>query len=285
VARDLRAAGSWLLLAGLLVVAVSAGASKARGVAPAGGTTYSAAVLADHPIGYWRFDDHGGVARAETGRISGRYFATRTIHGVSGTARRFDGRTSYVVVPSSTAWSQPTTGALTVEFWMRPATLTFPHEEGSGYVWVLGKGSPGSHEWGFRMYGRDNTENPPRENRIAFYAFNPSGGEGAGAYFQEQVDPGRWIYVVGELTTTGVRIFKNGEFKLGPPSKGTLYGNPAFNVTPVHGDAPLRIGTRNFHSFFEGGVDEVAIYPYLLSAQQIRHHYEVAVHANPDLQH
>lgn len=246
---------------------------------------YAAAVLADHPVGYWQFDDaaRSKVAASSAGHIAGTYFHTGRVEGAIGDARSFNGANSYVSIPSSPAWSQPTTGQLTVEFWMKPAVLTFPHEEGSGYVWILGKGHPGAQEWGFRMYGQNNTENPPRGNRIAFYAYNPAGGEGAGAYFQDSIVPGRWIYVVGELTSNGVRIYKNGTFRQGPPSMGTLYGNPAFNITPATGNAPLNVGTRNLHSYFEGDIDDLAIYPYLLSSAQIRHHFVVARQGNPAL--
>jgi hypothetical protein len=69
--------------------------------------------------------------------------------------------------------SSRTTGVQTVEFWMRPDRLVFAEEEGSRYVWVVGKGTTGSQEWAFRMYGTDNDESPPR-GRL------PPGGAGRG---------------------------------------------------------------------------------------------------------
>ena len=61
-----------------------------------------------------------------------------------------------------------------------------------------------------------------------------------------------------------------------PPSLGTLYSNPKFNIMPTHGTAPLRLGTRDLGSFLRGGLDEVAIYPHVLSAQKIQEHYKIA---------
>jgi len=203
--------------------------------------------------------------------------------GVVGLARIFDGQSAYVQIPDSNAWSQPTTGALTVEFWMRPDALVFPHEEGSGYVWILGKGEPGRYEWSFRIYGQDNRESPNRGNRVGFYAYNPQGGEGAGAEFQDTVVAGQWIYVVGELTSTGVKIYRDGTLRQGPPARATLYANPAYRIHMAHGSAPLRIGTRDFHSWFLGAVDEVAIYPRLLSDAEIQQHYQLALAENPGL--
>jgi hypothetical protein len=31
-------------------------------------------------------------------------------------------------------------------------------------------------------------------------------------------------------------------------------------ITPEHGDAPVRIGTRDFNSFFQGAISRVAIF-------------------------
>ena len=70
-------------------------------------------------------------------------------------------------------------------------------------------------------------------------------------------------------------IYKDGIFRQGPPAPGTLYRNPQWQITSVPGSAPLRLGTREGKSFFTGGLDEVAIYPRVLTAQEIRDHYDV----------
>jgi len=79
-------------------------------------------------------------------------------------------------------------GQLTVEAWVRPDTLQFPAEEGTGYVNFVGKSSYGAgnqEEYELRMYSQVNKEVPVRPNRVSAYAFNLSGGEGSGAYFQD----------------------------------------------------------------------------------------------------
>src|SRR5207244_2828563 len=110
----------------------------------------------------------------------------------------------------------------TIEAWMRPDTLQFTHQEGSGYVHWLGKyigtGTNKQEEYVARMYSLQTSDNPPRPNRISGYAFNLSGGQGAGSYFQDPVSTGEWIYVVIVINTlntsptypTGyTKIFKN----------------------------------------------------------------------------
>ncbi len=75
----------------------------------------------------------------------------------------------------------------------------------------------------------------------------------------------------GDASTkgAGVQIYKNGVRRLGPPSAGVLYNNPQWQIKPVSGTAPLRLGTRNLKHFLVGAIDEVAIYPRVLTAKEI----------------
>ncbi len=71
----------------------------------------------------------------------------------------------------------------------------------------------------------------------------------------------------------GVHIYKNGLRKLGPPSPGALYGNWRFPVSSRHGPAPLRIETCDGTSYLTGAVDEVAVYPRVLTEAEIVDNY------------
>ena len=179
---------------------------------------------------------------------------------------------------------------------MRPDTLVFPGQvdsNGEIYIHWLGKCVSGSGqcEWGLRFYSGDS---PTRPNRISAYIWNPPGVEGAGAYFQYGInddDPlvvGTWYHIVavyepGDQDTpgAGVRIYKNGVKKQGPPSPGTLYST--YGLVPVHGTLPVNLGTRDAAtsgnaavSYLTGGLDEVAIYPYALNDDQVMDNYQAA---------
>ena len=249
---------------------------------------YRNRVLAKGPIAYWRLGEFAGpVAADETcNGYDGSYVGNPTF-GQAGaimndpnTAVQFNVPRDHVEIPDRADFSQLTSGlGLTVEAWMRPDVLTFPGQTADPYVHWLGKGVAGQHEWGFRFYSNDTT----RPNRISAYIWNPMGGEGAGAYFQDEVVPGEWIHVVacyepGDKDTVppaGVHIYKNGVHRLGPPSSGTLYRT--YNIVPVHGTAPLRLGTRDLGSFLIGGLDEVAIYPRVLTTAEILDNYNNGV--------
>jgi hypothetical protein len=182
----------------------------------------------------------------------------------------FDGVTTYAETPDRDALSIATTGALTVSAWINPSTLLFPKTEDTGYVHFLGKGLHGQEEWLFRIYSSGNTEN--RGNRISFYVFNLSGGEGAGSYFQDQLTPGQWIHVVGVADSQNTYIYSNGAFRRCDQyiNSATSSCNPPFvTVTPQHGTAPLRIGTTTLESFFKGSIRDVRIWNRALSASEI----------------
>jgi len=264
--------------------------------------SYSSAVLAKGPVGYWRLGElTGPTAFDSSGSANDGIYCGDPAFGESGaiindgdTSVRLHGYQSrdYVEIADpqdgSRAFSQPTSGqGLTVEVWMRPDVLTFPGQTSDPYIHWLGKGEPSHYEWGFRFYSLDAA----RSNRISAYIWNPggpSGGEGAGAHFQDELVPGEWMHIVacyepGDKNTVpraGVHIYKNGVHRHGPPSRGTLYSNPLFNITPAHGDAPVRLGARSSNSTgldytFNGALDEVAIYPRVLGREEILENFTI----------
>jgi hypothetical protein len=62
---------------------------------------------------------------------------------------------------------------------------------------------------------------------------------------------------------------------LGPPSSGTLYRT--YDISPAHGTALVRLGTRDRGSFLLGGLDEVAIYPRVLTPQEVLENYSLGI--------
>ena len=267
--RHFLAAGSGLLLP---VCSTAAAASA-----------YGRRVLEKKPCGYWRLGEMAGttvVADASgnglNGSVSGEVALGEkgVLDKEKDAAAKFDGRAGGCIeIPDHPSLSQPTSGqGFTVEAWMRPDDLEFTGGEGSeGYIHWLGKGETGRQEWALRFYPKDSS----RPNRVSAYIFNPGPGLGSGAYVEEHLKPGRWIHIVatfdpGDATSpkAGVSIYKDGKLALGPAkSPGALY--KTYGVMPVHGSAPLRIGTRDKKNFFTGAIDEVAIYPRVLTTREI----------------
>jgi hypothetical protein len=170
--------------------------------------------------------------------------------------------TDYIEISDSADFSVATANSLTVSAWMRPDVLTFPNSESTGYVHWMGKGEAGQQEWTFRMYNETTTDVPPRPNRISFYVFNLQGGEGVGSYFQDPVQAGEWIHVVGIADGQNTYIYKNGVLKQSQSYAGI--------ITPQHGTAPLRIATRDFKSFFLGAIRGVQLWSRALTASEVQ---------------
>lgn len=192
----------------------------------------------------------------------------------------FNGVDDYVEIPSSEDFSVSTFEELTVSAWIRPDVLNFSNQEGTGYVHWMGKGEAGAQEWVMRMYSRTNSETPPRPNRISFYVFNPEGNLGVGSFFQDPVTKGAWIFVVGMAGPAQTYIYKNGVYRRCDTYRGPAHGGCPIHtqpgtdeqivINPQAGAAPLRIGTRDFASFFEGGIYKVRIWNRVIQADEIQ---------------
>jgi hypothetical protein len=218
-------------------------------------------------------------ARAHDGTYYGDVVFAQpgAVVGDPNAAAFFDGKSAYAQITDSADFSQSTSGnGLTVEAWMRPRALAFAGETAQEYVHWLGKGQAGAFEWGFRFY---SSESPTRPNRISAYIWNAAGGEGAGAYFQDELTPGSWIHVAATFDPgdrsddrAGVSIYRDGVLRGNPRrTRGARYAS--YDIVPARGSAPLRLGTRDLNSFFRGSLDEVAVYPRVLEAAQIAANY------------
>lgn len=217
-----------------------------------------------------------------SGRVAALVVAAMLCDGLWGAGRpagkfylHFSGDGQYAEIPSAPDLSFGRDG-FTVSAWLRPETLEFSTTEGSGYVYWMGKGERGQQEWAWRMYSYANREKPPRPNRISFYLFNLDGGLGEGSYFQEPVRPKEWIHVTAVADQGTTTIYKNGEYMRcdeynGPAGRGCQAHNE--RIHPSHGDGPLRLGTRDLKSFFQGGLSQVRIWNRALSGEEVRRLY------------
>jgi hypothetical protein len=246
-------------------------------------------VLAKKPVGYWRLGEASSTkATDESGFNHHGVFRGAVMLHQAGALKHdddasiaVDGKGASVEIPDDPAFGVATSGkGMTVEAWMRPGALEFPGDTSDPYVHWLGKGDEGQHEWAFRFYSYNST----RPNRVSAYIFNPAGGLGSGAYFEDALVAGQWMHIVATFDPptkanpkAGVSIYRDGVLRKGPGvpgSSGTLYSE--YQVAPTHGSAPLRLGARDLtHHSLTGGLDEVAIYPQVLTAAEIREHWMI----------
>jgi hypothetical protein len=234
---------------------------------------YDSATLALSPVAYFRLiPSKGRVERNAAGRSPDGAFtradpgrAHRALPNGS-PATLFDGRV-VLRVPSTPSLSVPTTGALTLQAWVRPETLTFQRTQGAGYVTWPGKVGPDANEYAMRMYSLGNAEG--RGNRVSAYAFNAEGGKGSGSYFQDPLTAGEWLMVTAVITTRADAGY--------PANTVTIYRGASrrqtsslteFDVMPTAGKAPLQVG-GDAGSFFEGAIGKVAVFDRPLTPRDI----------------
>jgi Concanavalin A-like lectin/glucanases superfamily len=284
----------------------AAGATSGTGGSGGGrpGAAYDSAVLADQPVAFWGVNMAPVSEPDLTGNGHDGTYQGGTPPRVAlpngDPAADFDGTKQFLSVPSSAAFSIPTTGTLTWEGWIRPDVLQFPHDDGSsGFVDWMGKCEQygPTCEWEARMYDTTTQETPNRPSRLSAYVFNPSAGLGSAADWQPNaglIATGNWYHVVGQYTLltqpsdcTGtaaspgsIDIWVNG-VKWDHGSHGQTGCMSQYNVVPKANNSALNIGTMAKDSFFKGAIAKVAIYAHPLSQAQINNHYSIMTGKQP----
>lgn len=218
---------------------------------PPPGDDYRSTVLAAGPVAYWRLGGTGSTVAAETGTsgtaVGGVTATAGALTGDPDGARDFDGSTGRVDVASSPALNM--TGDLTVEAWVRPDRVH------SGVV--VQKGGPrGYPEWQYRLG-------------------MTSGGQWRGTVFMGSTARavtapgsaaiGKWTHLV--LTRSGdtMTIFVDGTAVATASAVGSL------NVSSF--DLAIGRSGESTTSYFDGALDEVAVYDRALDAATVRAHH------------
>lgn len=236
-------------------------ATAVAGMSPANAaTSYDDTVVADRPVAF--FDVNGALTRDKgTGghRLDyGGQPGTATMpNGAS--AMLLDGEDDFATIADSDDLSIGN-GVLTIEAWLRVDDLNNEDLDNGQYVHWIGKGEGNDQEYALRLYNDDHE----RSNRISGYAFNASGGEGSGSYFEDDLEIGQWMHV-------GV-VFDGNDERVSIYRDGSLRDSDGFEgVDPSNGNAPLRIGTRELSSYLEGAIGKVAVYDYDASSTFDQH--------------
>lgn len=231
-----------------------AAASLLSGVAQA---EYSTAVLADKPLGYWRFNDSGeSAANAGTGgaSLNGSY-----VNGERPAVSSFtliDGRTvnglgtgntvidlggsgdDYVTVPESILNDL---SEFTMSGWIKPAART------ANRIGLFGQND--AVEFGFIAPNQIQLWTP--QGGVLNYTVNP----------QTQIKEDTWVHLAVVADGSNMRLFLNGK----PTQAGPSYGSSDFNFNIGGGGVYDNTGNQ-----FTGSVDEIAMFDKALTEAQIK---------------
>jgi hypothetical protein len=213
---------------------------------------YVSEVLADNPIGYWRFEEDSGLAidSSPTGAdgtynnvLSGVFPGAGTIGGKSAS---FDGSTSFVDLPGT--WGGAGMTELTLEAWVNnadPVTGTFQA--------ILSGHDPNAFAH-FQLHSAGNMG-----------AYTDPGNAFVAAPIVPATPTGEWRHVVMTSKSGETKVYLDG-VQFGA-TVATAFDNISASSNVDIGIGHL--GTR----FFSGLLDEVAIYDSALSAERVDAHF------------
>lgn len=217
----------------------------------AGPLSYSATVLADGPIAYWRLDDTTtAIAKDSSGHgHDGSYqggvtFGATGIPGDGDTAVSFDG-TGQMTVSLPSAFDFAGNVPYSIELWAMPAS-------GPTSMGLVGKSTYGADAGGYSGWylacASDDT--------IDSWRNNDETGNPAPA-------PGVFLHIVSTYDGTNLSLYVNGQPFSSDPVPAPIAAT----------NAPLIAGTVTSWGTFVGVLDEIAIYDKALTQKQIATHY------------
>jgi hypothetical protein len=238
------------------------------------GPTYVEAVQQDGPVVWWRLGDSAGtVADDFIGTVNGGFVGGVTL-GAAGladafdTAVSFDGVDDRMSVPSTNLINLGTARSVhTIEAWFSPDDITRRQ-----VIYEQGGTTRGASIYvdGGRVYGGMwNTANDP--SATTPWASGP-------AFVSAPIAVGEKYHVVLVLDQPGnaVVFYVNGVEAGRVTGVGLLYPHGSLgSVGSAFQDVRFHTGTSaGAGFFFDGTIDEVAVYAKALSAARVAAHYE-----------
>lgn len=214
---------------------------------------YGAAVYNDDPDLYWRFNESTGTTAADSGRSlnDGTYRSGVTL-GQSGAipgnaAARFDG--SNDVVYSNGMFSNPT--VFSVEAWFNTTSTA------GGKIIGFGNAQNGeSNNYDRHVYMLNN-------GRVVFGVWT---GQANTIETPVSFNDGQWHHVVASQSGNGMKLYIDGELQgTNPQTANQQYDG----YWRVGGDS-----TWGGAQYFNGSIDEAAVYGYELTQGRVRAHYQ-----------
>lgn len=253
-----------------------AGDARPSSDAPDATATYRALVLHDHPLAYWRFDETAAtVARDETGHGYDATYVGSVVLGVPGAlagdpspAARFDGTTAYAFVPDASKLAFTGTSPYSLEVWVRPRPAP-------NYRIILAKviqDPTGQTGTGYVLSVLPETDagvTPLVDGRV-------NGSDRGGFQTQGRVADGAWSHVVVTYASGTGLAYVNGA-AAGQGSQPQTLPSIASDFTIAGEYAGTSLGGAGY----PGDLDEMAVYDYAMTPDQIALHYHAGIGQAP----
>ncbi len=199
-------------------------------------------------VGYWPLDGNGTAVVGDSGTVNGAAAAADRLGNPSG-ALAFNGTSNYVQVPHSAPIGANVRDTLTLSMWIRPgvnlsttADTYRALEKGDSYFFIQGNGTNlGTGGQNFVIKQSDTVR---------------------AVSLNEALSANTWYHLAATYTrTTGeMCIYLDGGLK-------NTFIAPAAQID--NDGLPLRIGSDDAGKWFNGRIDDVAIYDHVLQPYEI----------------
>lgn len=222
-------------------------------VLASGGSGYASQVLNSNPAGYWRLNEAPNSATVQDSN-SGSTKSHGTVQGkmtlgVAGpfaggnSAAAFDGADDFISIPNEDYFEAK--GAITVEVWIKVASFTRTWQA------IVAKGD---NSWRLARYGDTGR-----------LSFDTDGLDVPYLAGNRNVNDNQWHHVVAVYDGEAKYIYIDGVLDAWTAARGNV----------VNSTYEVRIGenAQATGRYFNGAIDEVAIYQRALSLDEIRSHY------------
>lgn len=207
-------------------------------------------------VGHWKLNETGGTTAADSSPTGndGTYTGGVTLNqagpypGVGAVAADFDGNDDYVAIPNENLYD--ITGPLTVAVWFK--VDEFDHH----FQTIVAKG--------------DDAWRVSRDASTAKLHFACSGLTNPHLYGNVHVDDGGWHHVAGVYDGSKMRLYVDGQLDVEHSCSGTV----STNDHPVTIGKNAQVSMRNW----EGGLFDLRLYSYALSAAEVADLYGLVGH-------
>ncbi|WP_448625443.1 PKD domain-containing protein [Geodermatophilus sp. URMC 64] len=224
---------------------------------------YADAVRADGPMGYWTLGERSGNA-IDHGGISDMTLAGGAARGVAGALGAGDADTAFSFNGSATAYAATQTAVAGPQVFSEEAWFQTTSTAGGRIVGF------GDAKTGFST----NYERHIYMDTAGRVLFGVHPGAARTVASTQRYNDGRWHHVVATLGPDGMVLYVDGRVV---GSRTDTKAAQAYN-------GYWRVGADGNWGgawTFSGRIDEVAVYPSVLSAAQVANHYAVATTGQP----
>nr|WP_325210306.1 LamG-like jellyroll fold domain-containing protein [Salinibacterium sp.] len=230
------------------------------------GNDYTQAVLTDAPLSYWPLDEDSGTTAYD-------HAGAQDLTLAAGAARGADGIISESAAIDlsgtsngfgSTQSAAPAPSAFTLEAWVKTTSNRGGKIIGFGDRTTGNSGSYDRHVY------MDNS------GRV-WFGVHPGGVRTVNS--SQSFNDGQWHHITASLGANGMRLHVDGMLVA---TRDDVTSGQEFNgVWRVGGDNLSGWPSRPSSDYLNGDIDEVAVYPTVLSRQQVVSHFVAAGNTSP----